>query len=293
MYEPKYLPQLNETIPAFSGMRFSVAYDHKYRKVDDPDADPPHIHNSLEIFLNISGDISFLVNGTLYPVPAGDAILTCPGDIHVGIFHRSSVQEHVCIWIDTDITSPIFSFLRKADFCPLFSFDEPTKKELQSLVSALSEICERQGSELEKAAYILQILTVFKKEKTQNATQTNLPKAFQKVLDDIQENFAEIRCVNEIAEAHYLSASTLTRRFRKYLHTSPREYLESVRLSNAALFLCKGDSVTEACMRSGFSDLSRFIVIFKRKFGVTPLKYKKSFGENSSFQSELGRKIAE
>ena len=56
MYEPKYLPQLNETVGAFSGMRFSVVYNNKYSRLDDPDADPMHVHNCLEIFINVSSD---------------------------------------------------------------------------------------------------------------------------------------------------------------------------------------------------------------------------------------------
>ena len=116
MYEPKNVPQLNETISALSGMRFSVVYSNKYLKVDDPDADPLHIHNCLEIFLNVSSDISFLVNNNLYLVPEGDAVISCPGDIHMGIFHKSAVQEYVCIWIDADFTSPIFSFFAQRRF---------------------------------------------------------------------------------------------------------------------------------------------------------------------------------
>ena len=99
MYEPRNLPQLNEAISALSSMRFSIVYNNKYSKADDPDADPLHIHNYLEIFLNVSSDISFLVNNNLYPVPEGDVVISRPGDIHMGIFHKAAVQEHICIWI--------------------------------------------------------------------------------------------------------------------------------------------------------------------------------------------------
>ena len=34
MYEPKNLPQLNETISTVSGMRFSIVHYEKYRKID-------------------------------------------------------------------------------------------------------------------------------------------------------------------------------------------------------------------------------------------------------------------
>ena len=264
-------------------MRFSIVYNNKYTKFNDPDADPLHIHNCLEIFLNISSDISFLVNNNLYPVPMGNAVISCPGDIHMGIFQKPGVHEHVCIWIDADFTSPIFSFLRQDDFYPLFSFDEPTKKELHSLVFSLLNVCEKEGSELEKISYLLRILTIFEKKRPNEVAQADIPEQLQKILNDIHKNFAEIRSVNDILISHFVSSATLTRWFRKYLHSSPREYLESVRLFHAKLLLSKGYSVTDACMRSGFSDCSHFIVLFKKKFGETPLKYKKKANTNPFF----------
>lgn len=283
MYEPKHLPQLTESISALSHIRFSAVYSNKYLKMDDPDADPLHIHNCLEIFLNISSDISFLVNNNLYPVPAGDAVISCPGDTHMGIFNKSAVHEHVCLWIETDLTSPIFSFLRKENFCPLFSFDEQTKKRLQSAVFSLLDACEKACSELEKAFYLLQILTMLEKKKPPAMAQAVIPETFQKILDDIHENFFEVRRVGDISVSHFVSSATLTRWFRKYLHTSPREYIESLRLSNAAVLLSNGHSVTEACLRSGFSDCSHFILLFKKKFGETPLKYKKKANTSPNF----------
>jgi AraC-like DNA-binding protein len=41
---------------------------------------------------------------------------------------------------------------------------------------------------------------------------------------------------------------------------------------------CKvcGDTVTEAALKSGFSDYSNYIQLFKKQFGMTPLQYKKN-----------------
>jgi len=279
MYEPIYLPIFRNHIHT-SNIRFAVRHNDSYICCDDPNADPLHIHDSLEIFFNISSDISFLVNNNLYPLNPGSAVVSRPGDIHIGMFHKNAVHKYVCLWIDADFTSPLFSFLHSDNFHPLFSFDEQTKTQLFSLVFSLLDIDGKDDSELEQLCCLLQILTLLKNKSTNNVQQEFFPAPLQNILDDINENYFRICNVNDILNSHFISSATLTRWFRKYLHTTPREYLESVRLFNAARLLSNGLSVTETCMRSGFSDCSHFIVLFKKKFGETPLQYKK----NSKFR---------
>jgi AraC-like DNA-binding protein len=121
----------------------------------------------------------------------------------------------------------------------------------------------------------MQMLVLLEKNETSGPEKPYIPIALQRIIDDINRNFASIRNVNDILTTHFISSATLTRWFRKYIHSSPREYLESVRLSNATKMLVNGSSVTEACMSSGFSDCSHFIALFKKRFGETPYSYKK------------------
>lgn len=276
MYEPKYLPHLRKLPTALVNMHFAAIHRIEHRQSNDPNADPLHIHQALEIFLNLSGDVSFTINNDLYDVPVGSAVVSRASDIHMGIFRESAMSEYICIWIEADFNDPMLAFLRQADFCPLFSFDEQEKSQMQHLALALSEVGERSDAALEQTSYLIRILRILEKNTHGGAAQACVPTAFQKILDDIHTHFSEIRSVNDILKRHFVSSATLTRQFRKYLHSSPREYLEQVRLSNAALSLTSGSSVTDACMRAGFSDCSHFIVLFKKRFGATPLQYKKA-----------------
>lgn len=279
MYEPKYLPQLSGNLSPIFNIRFSAVRFNEYRAYDDSTGDSFHIHNYLEIFINASNDVSFFVNNNIYSVPNGDAVVTRSGDIHMGIFNTPAVHEHICIWIDSDLTDPLFSFLNEEDFCPLFSFDGQAQKQLRTLALSLSDMHGKSDSELEQAVCLLEILTILKKKTLHSTEQAHIPEPLRCVLNDIHANFAEIRTVGDILNSHFVSSATLTRWFRKYLCTSPREYLESVKLSNATSLLANGYSVTQACMRSGFSDCSHFIALFKKKFGETPLRYKKRIAE--------------
>lgn len=275
MYEPKYQPRLSDALTSFSGLRYDFMSRTRYKYRDDPDADPVHNHAFLEIFYNISSDVSFLVNDSLYPVPPGDAVVTRAGDLHMGIFNSDNLQSYACIWIAADFDSPEFAFLQREDFSPLFSFDGEARQTMRSLVSSLTAARESGGSALEQASYLMQMLVLLEKNETSGPEKPYIPIALQRIIDDINRNFATIRNVNDILSTHFVSSATLTRWFRKYIHSSPREYLESVRLSNATKMLVNGSSVTEACMSSGFSDCSHFIALFKKRFGETPYSYKK------------------
>jgi AraC-like DNA-binding protein len=48
------------------------------------------------------------------------------------------------------------------------------------------------------------------------------------------------------------------------------------KMSLAKEFLAKGETVSEACFNAGFDNYAYFITCFKKIFGVTPGKHKKS-----------------
>ena len=280
MYQPKYRPQLENTLHAIPEITYGINRPNEYIEQGVAELDPLHLHGYLELFYNIDSDVSFLVNDRLYPVARGEVVLSRPSDIHMCIYHRSGRHDHICLWIDGDLTAPLFSFLNAESFCPLFHLEEHDSECLKKRLDALLE-SNRQGGELVETLHILEILSMLCRA-TSNSTKEEkhiLPPALQAVVDDIHSNFAEISSVTELARAHYISTSTLARWFDTHLHISPREYLESRKLAHAMTLLRDGKSVTDACTRVGFSDCSYFIARFKKKFGETPMQYKKKRDE--------------
>lgn len=277
MYEPNYLPLPNTNLLDINGIRFGIIHVDKFVDPKDPNRDPLHIHKQLEIFFNIDSDISFLVNNHLYTPLPGSAVISKENDLHVCIFNKAQTHSYYCLWIDGDFSTPLFSFLGRDHYSPLFSFDEGTSHLLQTKLKDLYQLYQKNASALGQTALLLDILYILEANEQTSKKHTQLPTVLQTVLDDIHENFATMNSVSDIIENHYISPATLNRYFRKYIHSSPHEYLESQKLSFAARLLAEGHSVTNACMTSGFSDCSRFIVLFKRKFNITPMQYKRKF----------------
>ncbi len=259
---------------------FGINHTENVIECEDPGIDPCHIHGYLEIFFNISGEVGFLVNDKLYHVAPGSAIISRANDVHVCIFKDSSFHEYFCLWIDADFSSPAFAFLQRDGFSPSFSFDEATNDRLISLFKRLLRLYQNGNEEdgFASTVCLLEILLQLNDGAGERIEESVLPEAFRKIIYDIREHYAEIHSVNDILKKHFVSSSTLTRWFRTYINSSPREYLESQKLSGSIKSLKAGASVTDACMSSGFSDCAHFIARFKKKFGETPLRYKRRIG---------------
>ena len=268
-----YQPVLNKNAQA-GGVRYRIRYEKNYELPNDPKHDESHIHNCYEIYINLEGDVSFWVNNKLYPIKSGDIIATRSGDVHMCVYHSPAVHEHFCLWFEFDGKSAAEEYIKEFFENKHYSFAEK-KDELAHLFFELYRRSEA-GEEFLQSVALLSVFAALGKshEKSTAPADELMPPEMQRIVDDINENFAEFKTVKDIIERYYISQATLNRYFRKYLHISPREYLEAKKLARATTLLSDGKTVTEACMLSGFSDSSHFISVFKKKFGETPFKYK-------------------
>jgi AraC-like DNA-binding protein len=266
MYEPSF----NSFPIKTSDIKYALVYDKSYHTPDDPSLDPSHLHSGYEFYLNLSGDVCFLVNNKFYPISKGDVIVCKPNDLHICVYNSSCIHEHFCLWIECDENSPVLEFASTIAN-NRFTFTEKNKNKLIEILFTLN----KSSNDLEKSALLLSFLSIFSAENNLeiDKSESTLPADMQKILDFIDVNFAQIRNVNDISDRYFISTATLNRWFKKFLQISPREFLEAKKLSFAKKLLSDGFSVNNACIKSGFSDCSYFISVFKKKFGETPLKF--------------------
>lgn len=92
----------------------------------------------------------------------------------------------------------------------------------------------------------------------------------------VKENLDNSELSNDfLSERLNMSNSTLTRKIRKLLNTSPNNYIRVTRLSIAAQMLkdSHGNNISEISYAVGFSNVSYFAKCFKEQFGITPTEY--------------------
>ena len=272
MYEPKFTPLMNGDVMDLSSVRFEITSSRAQRRADDGIDEPLHIHEYTEIFLLRSGEISFFVGDNFYPVLPGEVVISRAKDVHRCRIEGPCVFDHYCLWIDAPDGSSMWKLLQSVG-SGVLTFEKTVSDKLTELFDAFYKE-SRAGEPLERTIFLLRIISILTERSDRKREQISMPAEMKAILDDINENFASIKHIKELLARHFVSSATLNRWFREYLSVSPREYVESKKLSNAVKLLSAGASVTDACMRSGFSDCSHFIILFKKKFGKTPFRYK-------------------
>lgn len=263
--------KLNLSFNGGFNMRFYAALDGK---AQPPYVYPHHIENEVEIFLLVDGDVSFAVESRVYKMSRGDVIVTKPNEMHHCIRNTSTVNHHYCFHFDPTCNRVFSDFLEHAYGCDnLVSLPPQEKEALLTLAHRINDAFLRGEDALEKLSPTLEMLSLIKRNLGVASTFQKLPKVLERILAVIDERLCEIDSFDDICEEFFISRSTLGRLFKRYLATTPRGYLEGKRLTVARRLLSKGESVGDTCRAVGFSNVSSFIRLFKRRFGETPLKY--------------------
>ncbi len=227
-----------------------------------------HIHDCYEIYVKLSGDVSFFHGSDLFALESGDVILSRPGEVHHCVYHTPCTHDHWCLWFSGEALG---QYVEEHGLFGAIRLNAAGKREM---LAALTEL-ENENDPFAQTWMLMHLLTVFQKQSEKTAPPIgNYPDKLRQILQHIDERFTTIDTVGQLAQEHFLSVPTINRLFRQHVKLSPHKLIEAKRLAYAEQLLRRGHSVTEACYRSGFKDCSRFIRKFKEKFGVTPCRYK-------------------
>ncbi|WP_127112793.1 GlxA family transcriptional regulator [Shimia sediminis] len=94
------------------------------------------------------------------------------------------------------------------------------------------------------------------------------------IIDYLEEHIAEDFNLDEVAYGFDISRRQMERLFKRYLSTSPRKHLMTMRLHRARALMSETNmSVTEVAAACGFISTSHFSKRFRDRFGTSPHRY--------------------
>jgi len=89
----------------------------------------------------------------------------------------------------------------------------------------------------------------------------------------IEQNPADSRSLEALSAQSGMTARTAARLFARETGMTFVQWRQQFRLLKAAQSLSLGESVANVSAEVGYSDVSSFIMVFKKAFGITPARY--------------------
>lgn len=266
---------LEKTLPSLAKMKTQFIYETVPIKKNEGDV--PHIHDSCEIYLNVSGNVSFMVEDKLYPLSCGDMIITKPNEYHHSVFNADGNHTYYVLWLPASATLCGCIMQKKLGQQNLVCLPGESKKRILAQFASLNRLLNADGRELAVYAALFGIMAAIDqhyREGVFTPYETPLPAQMEEMLTYINRHFAEIKSLGEVANRFHVSQNHMARLFRRHLGITPHAYLTAKRISESKRLLLSGATVTESCFDAGFCDYSHFIATFKKFVGQTPHKYK-------------------
>lgn len=238
-----------------------------------------HIHNTCEILVHISGDITFNVENNLYPVIPGNIIVTRPYEYHHCIYRSDAQHKHFCIFLEADNNKFLYDLFydRAAGEKNLLI---PSQEDSKKMITLCHEMMNTPQNSFAEYARFFKLMQYLRSAEVPDMIQHPHIDVLL-TLSFINAHLAEKITVDLLARQANVSINTLERHLHEMLHMTPSEYLRQKRLAKAMEYLALSNNVSEVCELCGFADTSAFIQQFRRATGVTPLQYKKKLTEKN------------
>lgn len=256
---------------------------------------PPHHHDAYELYLFMSGSMSFHIDDVDLICQPGDIFLISPGQNHTFYCNEDCVYDRIILNITEDLMQKMS--YDEDDLAECFKIETESKVRKISLspreLERFMEMYERLqnarvqdgfGYTVNTYACLTQILVFVNRLflSTQHDNSKNLmPALIRDVMTYIQEHLSEQITLEDLSEKFFFNGKYISRRFKKYTGLTIRTYILDQRIALAKKLLNNGCNVSEACYQSGFSDYANFIRSFTNFVGVSPGKYaKQSYPES-------------
>lgn len=249
-----------------------------------------HFHSLMELGVCTSGRGSCIVEGMEYAFQEGDVQIVFPFQRHLS---RSEGGEF-SRWYWTNINPLQLMSLYGAPHLPRLEKLLYTQMGLCGIIDRrryplAAELIARvtlPGPQQRRLACLYALIEELAAESEGLKHLELRPgRAFMRLepalaLVEAELDAGRTPAVSALAQACAMSAAALRRSFHQALGQSPQQYIQTCQMRRAQhRLLLTNDSVTEIALSVGYQDVSGFNRLFLRTFGMPPLRYRLSGGE--------------
>ena len=283
----EHLQGIHETVHYKEHMNFRL-YDN-----DIAEDYPAHWHTPIEVIMPIENDYTVIVGNNTITLNPSDIIIICPGVVHT--LKAPATGRRMIFQADITTLRELNEFESIMNrISPTITITSSRMPEAHAIISKkLLDIFDEYNSNhiyLDLSIYaklidifihigrldsLLPDIVDFKPQ-----MQKEYIDRFIHICNYITEHCTEDLSLDEVAQLAGFSKYHFTRLFKQFTNITFYKYLTQKRIAVAEQLLINPElSVTEVASRSGFSNQSAFIRMFKLMKSSTPTEYRSMYSK--------------
>lgn len=238
----------------------------------------PHGRLDYQIIYIASGKAHFYFNGAEKIISAGNTVLYRPGEEQDYYYYGTDQTE--VYWVHftgSDVKNMLQRHGIADDMHVIHTGSSPHYNHLFLQMIQELQLCQEHYEDL-IANHLQHLFILFHRMINDNYPDPNpfLVPEMVSAIRFFQENYRKTIHIEEYAAAHHMSVSWFIRCFKKLTNSTPAQYIQSLRMSNAQILLESSNySIAEIADIIGYENPFYFTRLFKKRYGISPSGYRK------------------
>lgn len=253
------------------------------------DAIGRHHHSFYEMLYYTDGHLTMFIKDRSYQLGTGDLILINMLDMHSSTYPPDRTTERVMVRFNSGFLRNVLGdALETATILGRFKSDDnvihlagPERGQLEGILDRMLRESQSQArdSVILSRLYLGELLVMIGRLSkdlfhTDRAAMTVTESTVSSIAAYIRANHADDLSLTSLAERFCMSRCYLARLFKKHSGFTVVQYINLVRVSEAARLLAPSVRVSDVAMQVGFSNLSHFGKVFRKCMGTSPRRYR-------------------
>lgn len=249
----------------------------------------PNSHPQYEIMLLISGTVYYNIDGEQFVLRPGDLMILNIYDYHSLTVDAQDGYERYVLQFPDDIIPNFNDFDLRFPFQTARSYHHiiPSSilntTKIKNYLLECEALCKSNDKfiDAQLTAYTLSIMTeiyrtyeIMTSEKyTLEPLEAVTKKLSRTCIKYISDNIHKMITVKEMANALFISESSISHNFRREMGISLRDYIMLQKMQFAILYLNQGMPPQEVSENLGYANYSSFFRNFTKMVGHSPSKH--------------------